>query len=51
MAEYIVQEKTVYEVLEIISDSDKCYIMDTFDSESEAEAYKEECENEGNEDE
>lgn len=43
--EYIVQEKTVWEVLEIRDDDcEKCYIMADFESERDANAYKEECE-------
>ena len=43
--EYVVQEKTVWEVLEV--HDDKCYIMAEFANESEADAYKEECEESG----
>lgn len=39
---YYVAERIVYDVIEI-TDEDKVYLMDSFESESEAEIYKNEC--------
>jgi len=43
MSTYHVLEKTVYEVIEH-NDNGNAYVMDEFENESDAEAYKEECE-------
>lgn len=43
MSTYHVQEKTIYEVLEH-NDNGNVYVMDDFETEAKAEAYKKECE-------
>jgi len=41
---YSVTERTIFEVIEHHEDKDVAYIMDDFETESEAEGYKLECE-------
>lgn len=42
MSDYYVQERTIYEVIE--NHDNGQYVMDEFETEGEAEAYKKECE-------
>ena len=44
--EYFINEKTIYQVLEVNEGSAVCYVMDDFDNRKEAEEFMKECERE-----